>query len=259
LIKNYLENLHNSGKLYNSWLISSDDTLRALTELKEFISPLLGRDILLENHSDFYLVQKQESTKNIAVEQIRQLQNFLYKTSAISGYKIAIIYEADLMNLNSANSCLKILEDTPQNSYIFLITSKAANIIETIKSRCAKLECYNGANQAQHNSIFLLDQEIDFALKAEFINRFLDKDREAWEDFANTCLSLMAKIVKKSVDVDVELVEAEIKIMNQLRFYREAELMQKFEKIHKLVHDTMTYDLDLRANLVLIMDEFASR
>jgi DNA polymerase-3 subunit delta' len=128
MIKEYLESRFKGGKLYNSWLIQADDTKKALEDLQEFVSQtLLSGELELASNPDFKIVTRQTSatvnTKNISVEQIRNLQEFLNKTSAISGIKIAIIYQADLMNLNSANSCLKILEDTPRNSYIFLITS----------------------------------------------------------------------------------------------------------------------------------------
>ena len=40
------------------------------------------------------------------------------------------------MNINTVNSCLKLLEDTSKDTYIFLITTNIAAILPTIRSRC---------------------------------------------------------------------------------------------------------------------------
>ncbi|HJD55180.1 MAG TPA: palindromic element RPE1 domain-containing protein [Rickettsia endosymbiont of Pyrocoelia pectoralis] len=141
----------NHNKLHNSWIIEAENVEEALKDLQNFVhSKLFNDNIPLENHPDYRLIAKEVSsvvnTKNISIEQIRKLQEFLSKTSGISGFKVAVIYGADLMNLNAANSCLKILEDTPKNSYIFLITSRAASIISTIRSRCFKISIRSSQN-----------------------------------------------------------------------------------------------------------------
>jgi len=50
-----------------------------------------------------------------------------------------IIDDADRMNENAANAILKTLEEPPQTSYIFLITSRVDSLLPTIRSRCQML------------------------------------------------------------------------------------------------------------------------
>ena len=140
MIKKYLAQALDFNKLYNSYLVGVDDVEAAMNEIVEFIGKAFYQQQNTLRHPDFMLVRKiGDSAKNISMQQIRELQNFLNKTSIISGYKTAIIYGADQMNLNAANSCLKLLEDTPKNTYIFLITTNAAAILSTIRSRCRKI------------------------------------------------------------------------------------------------------------------------
>ena len=106
MIKKYLEEYYNINRLHNSYLINIDAIDLALEEVKDFIKDKILTKGELERNPDYMYVQKTDSTsKNISVEQIRQLQNFLYKTSVISGQKIALIYAADKMNINAANCC----------------------------------------------------------------------------------------------------------------------------------------------------------
>ena len=47
-----------------------------------------------------------------------------------------ILDEADKMNLESANSILKTLEEPPENSHLILISNKPNELLTTIRSRC---------------------------------------------------------------------------------------------------------------------------
>lgn len=259
----YLESRFKLGTLHNSWLVQAEDCSQALVEVKEFIGNfLLDQAFILEANPDFRIVQRESITvnaKNISIEQIKFLQEFLFKTAATNGCKVAIIYQADLMNLHAANSCLKILEDTPNNSYIFLITAKAASILPTIRSRCAKLYIHAQNKEiidAEYNKLLLIIAERDIAKKLELIKEFADKNRELWVSFSNHALRLIVKLAKKSAGVKVDLNSLEQEIMNKLPCTNPPYLIEKFEKMNALIDNTITYDLDLRTSCVLVINEF---
>lgn len=263
MIKKYLECRFRLGKLHNTWLIQSDNSQKSLEELNDFIKQtiLIGK-ILLENHPDFMLVERQKSgvnAKNISVDQIRELQEFLAKTSAMDGARVAIIYKAELMNLNAANSCLKILEDTPKNSYIFLITSKSSSILPTIRSRCAKINSYFH-DQIEQDSEYIkfisIIADPSINLKLSFVKEFSDKNRELWIDFSDSVLSLINKIIKKAAGCDIDLNKIENEIKNKLHYDSINCLIKKYNNIKKLVDDTIDYDLDLKASCILLINEF---
>ena len=67
---------------------------------------------------------------------MRRLIDDLQKTSNQGGHKVAIIYESERMNKESANAFLKTLEEPPSDTILFLLTHRPYDLIDTIKSRC---------------------------------------------------------------------------------------------------------------------------
>ena len=92
------------------------------------------------SHPDFFYLNDNEENKlgkNIQIENVRKFKNFFYKTVSISRVKIGIIDTIEDLSINSQNLLLKTIEELPENSYLFIISNDPANILETIKSRCA--------------------------------------------------------------------------------------------------------------------------
>ena len=75
---------------------------------------------------------------NISINQIRELESFLYQSSIDDLPKFVLIDSADDLNLNSANALLKILEEPKKNTYFILISHIFSSLIPTIRSRCIK-------------------------------------------------------------------------------------------------------------------------
>tara|TARA_Y100000590_G_scaffold467656_1_gene647277 strand:- start:1480 stop:2499 length:1020 start_codon:yes stop_codon:yes gene_type:complete len=75
---------------------------------------------------------------NITIDQIRELQNFIYQSSINKLPKFIIIDSSDELNLNSSNALLKILEEPKLDTYFFLISHQLSKLTDTIKSRCIK-------------------------------------------------------------------------------------------------------------------------
>ena len=86
-------------------------------------------------HPDFRLVQPEDS-RQIKIEQIRELIGWLSQTAQRGGLKIVIINPAQQMNHQSANALLKCLEEPSANTLIFLVTPRPGSLLPTIRSRC---------------------------------------------------------------------------------------------------------------------------
>jgi len=87
-------------------------------------------------HPNFYYISKNEGKKNIDIDQIRNMIDFLNKSSFDNNRKIILIDGAEDLNANSSNALLKSLEESI-NKNIFLLTHNInKNILDTIKSRC---------------------------------------------------------------------------------------------------------------------------
>ena len=92
------------------------------------------------NHPDSMFVVPEEPGKQIKVEQIRDIIDFIYLKSQYERYKIAIISPAHSMNRSAANTLLKTLEEPPGDSLIMLITDRPNLLPVTVRSRCQQLD-----------------------------------------------------------------------------------------------------------------------
>lgn len=90
------------------------------------------------NHPDF-LTFDSEDGKSIKIEQIRYLQERISEKPIVSTKKVFIINNSDLMTKEAQNCLLKTLEEPPAYAVILLILSNENKLLNTIKSRCTKL------------------------------------------------------------------------------------------------------------------------
>ena len=88
------------------------------------------------NHGDIHFVEPLPDKRDISVEQLRELQRELALRPYEAPRKACIIEPADRMNVSSANSLLKTLEEPPGNALIILLTENADMLLPTIRSRC---------------------------------------------------------------------------------------------------------------------------
>lgn len=89
-------------------------------------------------HPDFLTVTLEES-KQIRIEQIRDMIEWAQQTAQQGGRKFCLISPADKLNLQSANALLKCLEEPPADTTICLVTSEPARLLPTIRSRCQQI------------------------------------------------------------------------------------------------------------------------
>ena len=90
-------------------------------------------------HPDFFHLEPAEEGKQIRIDSVRELIEFMNLSSHYGHYKVAIIEPADAMNPPSANSLLKTLEEPPAGALLILVTSHPSRLPITIRSRCQRL------------------------------------------------------------------------------------------------------------------------
>lgn len=91
-------------------------------------------------HPELLSIVPEEEAKDIKVDQVRQLLEFIQLKSHYGNHKIVIIDPADVMTGNANNSLLKTLEEPPGNSLIILVSHQPAMLPITVRSRCQKIE-----------------------------------------------------------------------------------------------------------------------
>lgn len=75
-------------------------------------------------------------SNQIRIEQTRALGNFVHVVSHRGGLRIAIVHPAEDMNIATANSLLKSLEEPPAGAVFLLVSHRPARLLPTIRSRC---------------------------------------------------------------------------------------------------------------------------
>ena len=78
--------------------------------------------------------------RNISVEQVRQLGEFMGLTAALSQWRVVVINSVDELEVSGANALLKILEEPPLNTIFFLVSHAPGRLLPTIRSRCRRLD-----------------------------------------------------------------------------------------------------------------------
>lgn len=90
-------------------------------------------------HPDFVLVSPLEDSRYITVDQVRELAEFLALRPHTAARKVIVLHPADTLNINAANSLLKILEEPPLGCFLVLVTDKPARLAATVRSRCTQV------------------------------------------------------------------------------------------------------------------------
>ena len=110
------------------------------------------------NHPDFRLIQpealapidedadaeaaeegRKKPSKQIKIEQIRALSDFLNVGSHRRGYRVVLIYPAESMNPGAANALLKSLEEPSAGVIFLLVSHQPRRLLATVRSRCHAL------------------------------------------------------------------------------------------------------------------------
>jgi DNA polymerase-3 subunit delta' len=86
--------------------------------------------------------------RNIKVDQIRELGEFMGMTAALSPWRVAVIDTVDDLEPAGANALLKMLEEPPSNTLFFLVSNAAGRLLPTIRSRCRRLDFHELGDDA---------------------------------------------------------------------------------------------------------------
>jgi DNA polymerase-3 subunit delta' len=97
------------------------------------------RKIEGDNHPDVHWVRPESKSRVIIIEQVRELMQAVYLKPAEAQFKAAVIVAADRFNVQAANAFLKTLEEPPDRSILLLLSTEPQRILETILSRCMRL------------------------------------------------------------------------------------------------------------------------
>lgn len=86
-------------------------------------------------HPDFIHIGRAAGRTDVLIEQVRELIAELGIKPSRAGVRVAIIDDAETLNLPAQNALLKTLEEPPGHTIIFMITSAERALLDTVRSR----------------------------------------------------------------------------------------------------------------------------
>ena len=99
-----------------------------------------------DNHPDVMWIRPESKSRVITIDQLVQRKDSLrpllpamHLKPTEARYKIGVIVSADRLNESTANAFLKTLEEPPADSILILLTTEVQRILDTILSRCLRL------------------------------------------------------------------------------------------------------------------------
>jgi DNA polymerase-3 subunit delta' len=94
---------------------------------------------------------KKQGADIIRIDQIRELEDFVFVGSHRQANRVVLITEAEAMPAAAANSLLKILEEPPASVYFILVSSRQKMLLPTLRSRCRVVPLTQPDRQAATN------------------------------------------------------------------------------------------------------------
>lgn len=77
-------------------------------------------------------------SKEIKIEQIRALADFMNISTHRQGLRVVVVYPAEALNMPASNALLKTLEEPPPGTVFLLSSNSLDRLLPTILSRCRK-------------------------------------------------------------------------------------------------------------------------
>ena len=190
---NFISNLYVNRKLPQTILFTGEKGIGKLNVAYHLINFILSKDedneycittnkinsnnktynLLLKNiHPNLFLISLKDKKKNIDIEQIKNMKNFLNITSFSNKPKIVLIDGSEYLNLSSSNSLLKSLEENLNNVFFILVHDIKKKLLTTIKSRCIQFKFFlNNEDRKKKINEILNNQFND--LSSDFKNKYI--------------------------------------------------------------------------------------
>ncbi len=275
----HLSKLNKNDKLPNKILLSGEKGIGKSTLAYHFVNFILSENeehsynyenntinsenksfklLLNKSNPNFCLIDVAEDKKNIDINQIRELIIKLNKTSFNQKKRFVLIDNIELLNINSINALLKILEE-PNENINFILINNNKRVLPTLKSRCLNFKVFLTKDQSIRIVNQLLNDDINTIINNKLFDyyatpgklfKLINLSVEYNLNLVNYDLSTTIKtIIKDKIyKKDKSIIEIiyyfiELYFRNNISC-KNISLLKSYHYFLKKINNTKTYNLD---------------
>ena len=151
---------------------------------------------------------------------------------------------------------MKLLEDTPKNCYIFLLTNNANYIIGTIRSRSRIIYDYiiDDKKANDFSNLAILNDYIEKDVEKFFKEVEAEGGKKIWEIFVNELTLALHNIILDKSNISISLSTEEKKLEDIIKMKSLEQLIELNDKIKYFILNCDKYDLSKRHIFYLIAE-----
>jgi DNA polymerase-3 subunit delta' len=129
------------GQLAHAYLLQGAPHGAALCFAEKLLNLIFNNhpQVQTRAHPDIQWLEPQSKSRQITIDEIRDLIRQLSQTSFAGGWKAGVILCADRMTDQAANALLKTLEEPSARTLLILVTDEPQSLLPTISSRCQRI------------------------------------------------------------------------------------------------------------------------
>jgi DNA polymerase III subunit delta' len=140
-----LEKSLSSGRLAHAILLHGEDLRELEAVALAMAGALLNSDAKdAARHPDYIALRPSGKARQIRIGErgdsaentMRSFLRQISQTPNRGTRKLAVVYDADRMNIATANAFLKTLEEPPADTTLLLLSTRPYDLLDTIRSRC---------------------------------------------------------------------------------------------------------------------------
>lgn len=130
-------------------------------------------NVLSNSHQDVQVIEKDLDKTEFTIDKIRAMKMDTFIAPGSAAYKVYILKDSHLLNIQAQNALLKTLEEPLEDTFFILTCESASLLLETIRSRAVifdldqKTKSSEMLNELQENEKIYLEELSEFSAQLQ--------------------------------------------------------------------------------------------
>ena len=229
--------------------------------------------ISTNSHPNIFKIFKKKDSKNIDVQQIRDMIKYQNLSSFNNNDRFIFIEDIENLNINSSNALLKSLEEPNKNLYFLLTNNLGSKVLDTIKSRCLEFRLNLKLNEVEEIVNKYFNQNIYSNICVDYINNYnspsflislINFFNDINKDISNFSIeSLLNEIINKKHYLSNDFIKNNLNLFIELFFYKNINRTNKItynikNYFYKKISNINKFNLDFESFFLEFEDKLLS-